>query len=192
MKKILLIVISIITLFIIIIGSIYMIFFKKEKVDDRVKLYNEIINSEYNHGPLTGIRYMDSSAYGGYHHEIDIELVDDKYILRTRDINYEEDRNYKVVEYSVSNEEFKEIEDIVKKYNLPRFTEFKEPEEHELDGNDVTIVLTYNSDDNYESFAIDYEKMIPSEGYKVLHSIHDKMKMLIKSVNKIKEYKENE
>jgi hypothetical protein len=191
MKKIYIISLFILIICVTIIGVIYMFFFKKEKIADNVKLYNEIINSEYNHGPLTSIIWRDSSSYGGYYHSLELELTDDKYILKKKDFNYDEnDKN--VIEYSVTDKEFKEIEDIVKKYNLPRFKEFKEPEEFELDGNDVTMNLYYNSNDKYEAYSINYRLDIPKEGYEVLKSIKDKLEALTKSVNKIKEYKENE
>lgn len=191
MNRLIKIIISIILL-IIVIGGIYMLFFKKEKIKENVKIYNEIINSKYEHGPLTGIRYMDSSAYGGYSHSLDIELTDGKYILKQIDVNYDEGNESNVVEYSVSNEDFKEIEDYVKKYNLPDFSKFKESEYQELDGNTVTISMYYNNEDNYEAYSVSYDLDIPSEGYKVLNKLVDKIKTLTKSVNKIKEYKEND
>ena len=165
--------------------------FNRNKKTKPEKILENNLNSKYEHGELIKIYHQkDSSYHGGIDH-IEITKENDEYKLIT-EYNYEMGEPIEIKEYKFNEYDFKELEDLIKKYNLPTWNNFGPPEYEELDGDFHHITLTYNEEENgrlrNKYYTIDYDQNIPTEGYKILKEFTDKMKSYVKEENILKEY----
>ena len=187
-KKIL---IPFLIILVLIIGGIIIIIFNKNKKSNNEKILDDNINGKYEHGELIEIYYQkDASYHGGIDH-ISITKEEDNYKLMTEH-SYENGEPIEIVEYKITGEEFKELEDYIIKYNLPSWNNFGPPEYEELDGYFQHLSITYKEEINgvlrEKSYTIGYDQNIPGRGFKLLHDFTDKMQSLAKKENILKEY----
>lgn len=166
---------------------------KKNTKSEKDKIYEEISKEEYNKGSLLSVRYRDEQSDLGNTNQIELEFKDDNYILTTR-FNTENGEPIKVVEYKVDKKDFDEIESLIKKYNIPSYNKFKDPEEHMLDGGYPALTMFFDESSSggssFEGYTVDYEKEISDDGITRLREIYDKLSKLKQDNNIIKEYNE--
>ena len=166
---------------------------KKNTKSERDEIYEEISKEEYNKGTLLSLRYTDEQSDIGNTNEIELEHKEDNYTLTTR-YNTEIGEPIKVVEYKVDKKDFEKIESLIKKYNIPSYDKFKDPEEHMLDGGYPHLTMffdeTATGGTGYTAYSVDYEKEISTDGITRLREIYDKLSKLKQDNNIIKEYTE--
>ncbi len=189
MKKIIILIIAII-LVLIITGVVILFLFKKNAntEDSAEKILDKILKEKYSHGELVEIRYKkDGSYHGGVDH-IEAYKEEDGYKLV---IEYAQERyeGIDVSEYKITEEDFKELEDYIIKYNLPSWDKFGPPLYEELDGDFQDLTIVFNENDRKKYYTIDYSKNIPIRGYQILREFTEKMQSFKKDENIIKEYK---
>ena len=166
---------------------------KKPVIDERDKIFEEISKEEYNKGTLLSVRYVDEQSDLGNTNSMELELTDNEITFTTK-YSPEIGNPVEVIVFKVDKKDFEEIESLIKKYNIPRYNDFKDPEEHMLDGGVPHLIMffdeTLSGGSSFEGYSIDYEKRISTEGFNRLHEISDKLSKLKQDNKIIKEYTE--
>lgn len=167
---------------------------KKEPVkDEKDKIFEGISKEEYNKGTLLSVRYYDQESDIGNTNSMELELVDKEYVFTTK-YSPEIGTPIEVKEYKVDKKDFDEIETLIKKYNIPMYNKFKDPEERMLDGGFPHLIMffdeTSSGGSSFVAYSVDYEKEISSDGVTRLLEISDKLSKLKQDNKIIKEYTE--
>ena len=142
---------------------------------------------------LISINYSNSGDMRGNVENLIID-VDEK-IIKYR---YSEGFNVPVLvtEYSISDADIDNLYEMIKKYNFPAWTNLPLSKMVVYDAPSKSITLTYDNSkiggDSRVWFDIDYDTLIPSDGFILLHEFTNYMYSLMKEDNLINTYTEED
>ena len=180
-------------IFITSIITIFIVYDIKNSSGDYSKKLNRIINRKVMYDRLIKIDYSNSGNMRGNVENLIID-VDEK-IIKYR---YSEgfDIPVLVTEYSISDEDINYLNEMIKKYNFPAWSNLSLSKMVVYDAPSKSITLTYDNSkiggDSRVWFDIDYDTLIPSDGFILLHEFTDYMYSLMKEDNLINTYTEEE
>ena len=179
--------------FITVIITIFVVLDIKNSSGNYSKDLNRIINRKVKYDRLIKISYSNSGDMRGNVENLIID-VDEK-IIKYR---YSEGFNVPVLvtEYSISDADIDNLNEMIKKYNFPAWTNLPLSKMVVYDAPSKNLSFTYDNSkiggDNLVWFDIDYDTLIPSDGFILLHEFTDYMYSLMKEDNLINTYTEED
>ena len=179
--------------FITVIITIFIIFDIKNSSGDYSKDLNKIINRKVKYDILIKIDYSNSGNMRGNVENLVIDIS--SHVIRYR---YSEgfDIPVLVTEYSISDEDINNLNEMIKKYNFPAWSNLDRSDMIVYDASSKSISLSYDNSkiggSNYVDYDIDYDTKIPSDGFILLNEFTDYMFSLLNDENFIDSYTEIE
>lgn len=179
--------------FVGIIISIFVIYDIKNSSGDYSKSLNRIINRKVKYDKLMEISYSNSGNMRGNVENLVIDVSEN--IIKYR---YSEgfDIPVLVTEYSISDEEINKLNELIKKYNFPAWSNLPRSDLIVYDAPSKSINLSYDNSriggHSYVDYDIDYDTKIPSDGFILLHEFTDYMFSLLNDEYYINSYTEIE
>lgn len=190
MKKIILI---LIILIIVMILSIFLIRFinnKPNKNHNYSRGLRKLLNKKIKYDKLLTVRYSDSGDMNGNVYEIELD-IENKKLIKSESEGYPVDITVK--EYKVSDKDIDSIAKLIRKYNLPAWTNL--PFDYDNIVLDAAVENLYMAYDNrevggsfYDSYSISYNTKIPTDGFACLAEVREMLKSFEKTKNLIKTY----
>ena len=179
--------------FVSIIISIFVIYDIRNSSGDYSKSLNRIINRKVKYDKLEEISYSNSGNMRGNVENLVIDIS--SHVIRYR---YSEgfDIPVLVTEYSISDEDINNLNEMIKKYNFPAWSNLDRSDMIVYDASSKSISLSYDNakigGSNYVDYDIDYDTKIPSDGFILLNEFTDYMYSLMKEDNLINTYTEKD
>lgn len=199
MKKVVIVSGLIVACILLIVGIIYLPH-KPEVPKPNItpdNLYSDelrsLINKQVPHDKLIRITYSNSGDSLGNVDVIELDITN--LVIRTK---YTDSISNPVTikEYSITEDNIKDIEEYVNKYNLIAWAGLPiDTDLIALDAPEKSIKLTYDNrsiNNEIEYYTISYNSKIPREGYPILNDLIIKLSALLNDNNLINEYQEKE
>ena len=177
---------------VVIMITICILFFIKNDNNCKYsKELNKLINTKLKYDKLENIYYDKSGDKIGSLEEISIDI--DKKTLQYRHTKAH-DIPVEVEIYKINNNDIKELEKMIKEYNLPAWSELKMSDIMIYDAATETITFNYNNakigGQKTEWYSINFNMEIPADGYSLIIEFRDKLYSFIVEKNLIKSYVE--
>ena len=154
----------------------------------------KIMKMDVQNGTLLSIRYSSSGDMNGNTDSTELKRQNDgEYVIQTKYAQwYSEPLECKV--YSVSEDDVKELIEMIDKYNFTQWSKLDSEDLFILDGPQTSISFIYNNKEvggsSYESYGFSLDRIYPDEANDIIREFKQKLFSLINEENLIKEYKE--
>lgn len=156
------------------------------------KELNRIINKKIKYDKLLNINYNKSGDMVGSIESIIVD-IDNKELTYKHRSYYDE--NIKVEIYNVSDDNIKNINELIIEYNLPAWSKLKLSDLVVYDGATEDISLNYDNTkingNSMEIYNISFSYKLPNDAYPILRNFKNNLYLLINNDNLVNEYYED-